>query len=140
MQRSEKEAAIMRRVVLVGVGVLVTLAGVIFTLQGVGVLGGSVMSGVTFWAVAGPVIALAGLALAAIGLRGGLASQARRLCWRRDRHGDTAIFSPPGPRGAAGRRFVALDGDSAQVSPGREGFPRRIHLDKESPCPVQFPT
>ena len=74
----------MRRVVLVGVGVLVTVAGVIFTLQGVGVLGGSVMSGVTFWAVAGPVIALAGLALAAIGLRGGLASQARRLCWRRD--------------------------------------------------------
>ena len=42
----------MRRVVLVGVGVLVTLAGVIFTLQGVGVLGGG-MSGVTFWAVAG---------------------------------------------------------------------------------------
>jgi hypothetical protein len=64
----------MRWVVLVGVGVLVTLAGIIFTLQGVGVLGGSVMSGVTFWAVAGPVIALAGLAVAAIGLRRGLAS------------------------------------------------------------------
>ena len=98
----------MRRVVLVGVGVLVTLAGVIFTLQGVGVLGGSVMSGVTFWAVAGPVIALAGLAIAAIGLRGGLASQVRRLCLTCDWYGDTAIFSPPGPRGAAGRRFVAL--------------------------------
>src|SRR5436853_528589 len=38
----------MRRVVLVGVGFLLTLAGVVFTLQGVGVLGGSVMSGVTF--------------------------------------------------------------------------------------------
>jgi hypothetical protein len=63
-----------RRVVLVVVGVLVALAGVIFTLQGVGVLGGSVMSGVTFWAVVGPVIALAGLAVAAIGLRRGLAS------------------------------------------------------------------
>jgi hypothetical protein len=63
----------MRRVVLVGVGFLLTLAGVIFTLQGVGVLGGSVMSGVTFWAVAGPVIALAGLALALIGLGGRLA-------------------------------------------------------------------
>ena len=63
----------MRRVVLVGVGFLITLAGVIFTLQGVGVLGGSVMSGVTFWAVAGPVIALAGLALAVIGLSGRLA-------------------------------------------------------------------
>jgi hypothetical protein len=59
----------MRRVVLVGVGILLMLAGVIFTLQGVGVLGGSVMSGVTFWAVAGPVIALPGLALVAIGLR-----------------------------------------------------------------------
>ena len=58
----------MRRIVLVSVGFLLTLAGVIFTLQGVGVLGGSVMSGVTFWAVAGPVIALAGLALAVIGL------------------------------------------------------------------------
>ncbi len=48
--------------------------GIIFTLQGVGVLGGSVMSGVTFWAVAGPVIAVAGLAITAIGLRRGLAS------------------------------------------------------------------
>lgn len=63
----------MRRVVLVGVGVLVMLAGVIFTLQGTGVLGGSGMSGATFWAVAGPVIALAGLALAVIGLGGRLA-------------------------------------------------------------------
>jgi len=63
----------MRRIVLVGIGFLLTLAGVIFTLQGVGVLGGSVMSGVTFWAVAGPVIALAGLALAVIGLGGRLA-------------------------------------------------------------------
>jgi len=63
----------MRRVVLVGVGFLLTLAGVVFTLQGVGVLGGSVMSGVTFWAVAGPVIAVAGLAIAVIGLRDRLA-------------------------------------------------------------------
>jgi hypothetical protein len=55
--------------VLVGAGFLLMLAGVVFTLQGVGVLGGSVMSGVSFWAVAGPVIALAGLVLAVIGLR-----------------------------------------------------------------------
>jgi hypothetical protein len=59
----------MRRVVLVGVGFVLTLAGVVFTLQGVGVLGGSVMSGTTFWAVAGPVIALAGLVMVVIGLR-----------------------------------------------------------------------
>ena len=68
----------MRRVVLVGVGVLVTLAGVVLTLQGVGVLGGSVMSGDTFWAVAGPVIALAGLAVAAVGLRRGVARSSLR--------------------------------------------------------------
>ena len=133
----------MRRVVLVGVGVLVTLAGVIFSLQGIGVLGGSVMSGVTFWAVAGPVIALAGLALAAIGLRGGLASQARRLCWRCDRHGDTAIFSPPGPPGAAGRRFVALDGDFAQVSSRPGGLPPpnspRQGVTVSSPVPYLSP-
>ena len=60
----------MRRVLLVGAGFVLALAGVVFTLQGVGVLGGSVMSGITFWAVAGPVIALAGLVLAALGLRG----------------------------------------------------------------------
>jgi hypothetical protein len=56
------------RALRVGIGGLVTLAGVIFTLQGVGVIGGSAMSGVTVWAVVGPVIALAGLAMATLGL------------------------------------------------------------------------
>ena len=64
----------MKRALLVGVGVLITVAGVIFTLQGLGDIGGSAMSGVTFWAVAGPVIALAGVAMAALGLRGRLAT------------------------------------------------------------------
>ena len=49
----------MKRALVVGVGVLITVAGVIFTLQGLGAIGGSAMSGVTLWAVAGPVIALA---------------------------------------------------------------------------------
>jgi hypothetical protein len=48
---------------------LITLAGVIFTLQGVGVIGGSFMSGTTTWTIAGPVIALAGLALVILALR-----------------------------------------------------------------------
>jgi hypothetical protein len=48
---------------------LITLAGVVFTLQGVGVIGGSFMSGTTTWAVIGPVMALAGLALVIAGLR-----------------------------------------------------------------------
>jgi hypothetical protein len=59
----------MGRALLVGVGVLIAVAGVVFALQGADAIGGSVMSGSTFWAVAGPVIALVGLAVAAAGLR-----------------------------------------------------------------------
>jgi hypothetical protein len=59
----------MRTIILAGLGALIMLAGVIFTLQGFGVIGGSVMSGVTLWAVAGPVIAVAGLAIVVVGLR-----------------------------------------------------------------------
>ena len=67
----------MKKVLLIGAGLLITVAGVIFTLQGVGALGGSAMSGVTFWAAAGPVIALVGLAMVAVGLRRrGLRAQA----------------------------------------------------------------
>jgi hypothetical protein len=58
-----------RVLVLVMGGLLVAVVGVVFTLQGVGLIGGSVMSGSTFWAVAGPLIALAGLATTAVGLR-----------------------------------------------------------------------
>jgi hypothetical protein len=58
-----------RVLVLVMGGLLVAVVGVVFTLQGVGLIGGSVMSGSTFWAVAGPLIALAGLAITAVGLR-----------------------------------------------------------------------
>ncbi|HEY1920777.1 MAG TPA: hypothetical protein VGH27_34845 [Streptosporangiaceae bacterium] len=59
----------MKKNLLVGIGVLLLLAGVIFTLQGLGAIGGSAMSDVTLWAVAGPVIAVVGVVVAAIGLR-----------------------------------------------------------------------
>jgi hypothetical protein len=57
------------RILLVAAGSLLTLGGVVFALQGVGVIGGSFMSGTTTWAVAGPLIALAGMALIVLGLR-----------------------------------------------------------------------
>ena len=60
---------ILVRVLLVSAGLLITVVGVVFALQGVGVIGGSFMSGTTTWAIAGPVIALAGLALVMVGLR-----------------------------------------------------------------------
>lgn len=61
--------SIMMRILLAGAGSLITVVGVIFALQGVGVIGGSFMSGTTTWAVAGPVIALVGLALVILALR-----------------------------------------------------------------------
>ena len=53
------------------VGVLMLIAGTVYALQGFGVLGGSVMSGSSFWATAGPVIAVVGLALLVTGVRRG---------------------------------------------------------------------
>jgi hypothetical protein len=65
---------VLKTALLVGVGVILILAGIIFTLQGAGVIGGSGMSGVTLWAVIGPVIALAGLVMVAVGSRRRVAS------------------------------------------------------------------
>jgi hypothetical protein len=59
----------MKSSLLIGAGTLITVVGIVFALQGLGYIGGSVMSGVTFWAVAGPLIALAGIAMAVLGVR-----------------------------------------------------------------------
>ena len=64
---SERPA--MRQIVLVLIGVVAAVAGVVFTLQGLGYVGGSFMSGATVWAVIGPIVVLAGLALITLGLR-----------------------------------------------------------------------
>jgi hypothetical protein len=60
----------MKKPLMVVVGVVVALLGLLFTLQGAGVIGGSAMSGTTFWTVAGPIIIVIGLAVAAVGVRG----------------------------------------------------------------------
>jgi hypothetical protein len=59
----------MRSAPVVIVGVVLFLAGVLFTLQGLGYVGGSAMSGGDFWAIAGPAIAGLGVALAIVGAR-----------------------------------------------------------------------
>jgi uncharacterized membrane protein YqgA involved in biofilm formation len=61
--------ALMRRALIVGLGVLVTVAGVIFALQGLGYIAGSVMTGTTLWSVLGPLIAVGGLGIVAVGFR-----------------------------------------------------------------------
>lgn len=61
----------MKKALLIVAGVLVALAGVVFTLQGLNVIGNSAMSGHTIWAVLGPVIAIIGLIGATAGVRRG---------------------------------------------------------------------
>jgi len=53
----------MRRILVVGLGVLLLLVGAVWTLQGVGILSGSAMSGHARWALLGPVVALSGVVL-----------------------------------------------------------------------------
>jgi len=53
----------------VGLGVLLVLVGLIWTLQGLGVIAGSAMTGVTLWAIIGPIVAVLGIWLAAGAVR-----------------------------------------------------------------------
>jgi hypothetical protein len=55
--------------VLAAIGVVVTIAGVIWALQGFGVIGGSFMSGDSVWAIIGAVVAAAGLVITAFAVR-----------------------------------------------------------------------
>jgi len=59
----------MRGWLWVVIGVLLVLVGGLWTLQGLNVVHGSAMSGVTLWAVIGPLVALGGLVLAVVGAR-----------------------------------------------------------------------
>jgi hypothetical protein len=50
-------------------GLLAVVLGALWTLQGLDVLGDSVMSGVHMWAVIGPIVAAAGLILIVVGVQ-----------------------------------------------------------------------
>lgn len=59
----------MGRIVALVLSVLMVVVGVIWTLQGLGLLEGSPMTGVQIWAVLGPAVAGFGVALAIVALR-----------------------------------------------------------------------
>jgi hypothetical protein len=61
----------MSKAPVVVIGIVMVLLGALFTLQGLGYVGGSAMSGVDAWAIAGPAIAGLGVALVAVGIRSG---------------------------------------------------------------------
>lgn len=60
----------MKSRLLVGVGALLLVVGIAWTFQGLGFLGGSVMTGVAVWAVIGPLVAVMGVAMIAVWVRG----------------------------------------------------------------------
>ena len=59
----------MRRGIGIPVGVVMVAFGALFTLQGLGYVGGSAMTGSSFWAIAGPLIAGLGVALLIVSAR-----------------------------------------------------------------------
>ena len=59
----------MRSRLLIAAGIVVIIVGAVFALQGFGVIEGSAMSNSHTFELAGPLVALAGLVLAALGLR-----------------------------------------------------------------------
>jgi len=57
------------RIAILGLGVVVTCFGVLWALQGFGVVGGSPMSNTTTWSIIGPIVAVIGIAIAGFGAR-----------------------------------------------------------------------
>ncbi|HEX6872785.1 MAG TPA: hypothetical protein VF163_16940 [Micromonosporaceae bacterium] len=57
------------RVILAILGGIAVLTGVLWTLQGLGLVGGSVMSGDSTWAIIGPIVAVVGMLVFLFGMR-----------------------------------------------------------------------
>jgi len=66
------EVVVVRRWIFLVLGVLLAIAGAVWTLQGLNLLGQSGgMNGARIWVVIGPIAVLGGLALVRIGVRAG---------------------------------------------------------------------
>ncbi|MEU8226222.1 hypothetical protein [Kribbella sp. NPDC048915] len=60
----------MGKIVAVALAVLLVAVGGVWTLQGLGYLEGSSMTGSTLWATVGPIVAAFGVALGYVAIRG----------------------------------------------------------------------
>jgi hypothetical protein len=60
----------MGKIVAIALGALLTASGAVFTFQGLGYLKGSSMTGSSFWAIVGPIIAAIGVSLLYVAIRG----------------------------------------------------------------------
>ncbi|MFF1821329.1 hypothetical protein ACFVWG_28765 [Kribbella sp. NPDC058245] len=60
----------MGKIVSIAFGVLLTVLGAVWTLQGLGYLKGSSMTGSSLWAIVGPIVAAFGVGLLYVAIRG----------------------------------------------------------------------
>jgi hypothetical protein len=60
----------MGKIVAIAFGILVLAIGALWTFQGLGYLEGSSMTGSTFWAIIGPIVAAAGVSILYVAIRG----------------------------------------------------------------------
>lgn len=67
----------MRRWIWLVIGVIALAVGIVWTLQGLNILGGSVMSGNAMWAVIGPIVGIVGVVILGVSLLGRRAPSAR---------------------------------------------------------------
>lgn len=58
----------MKQTWLIVLGAILAVLGGTWTLQGLNVLGGSAMSGSSFWAVVGPIVLVVGVVLIGVGV------------------------------------------------------------------------
>lgn len=68
--RGQEREFALRGWLALALGLLAVVLGALWTVQGLGYIEGSVMTGVRLWAVAGPALALVGLVALWLGLRG----------------------------------------------------------------------
>lgn len=60
----------MKKAIPLALGLLLTVLGVVWALQGLGYISGSSMSGKSIWAILGPVVAAFGVSLLYVTFRG----------------------------------------------------------------------
>ena len=90
-------------------GVLFVLFGIVFALQGDGMIGGSSMSGNSFWIYAGSVIAVVGLILTALGVSLGFKSRTSSMSNSKGNipHNDSGpVATSSVPPGLSDVRFI----------------------------------
>ena len=72
---SSRPREVLMKIVMLIVAAVLIVIGVVWALQGLGVVGGSAMSGNSVWAVIGPIVVVVGIGVGIVALRRG----ARRI-------------------------------------------------------------